>query len=163
MWKYDNRRQIECQNKIFIVKIRYSASVRMSKKDVNDKNAILFRLSSNVKIGFLCQNTIFVLSMLSSIVKIGLWMSNYDIWPQFECLIQVWMSNYNIWPQFECQNGILNAKMWYSASVCMSKYDIRPQFECHNWIFEWQKYDIRPQFQCQNMIFNVKNVIFGHS
>ena len=41
----------------------------------------IFRLSSNVKIGFECQNRIFRLSLN---VNIGFWMSKYDFPTQFE-------------------------------------------------------------------------------
>ena len=42
------------------------------------------------------------------------------------------MSEYDIWPQFECQNRILNVKILYFASVSMSKYDTRPNFDVKN-------------------------------
>ena len=64
MSKYDFPNQFECQNRILNIKIAFSDSVRMSKKDFELINTI-FRLSSNVKIGF--------------------WMSKYDFPTQFEC------------------------------------------------------------------------------
>ena len=51
MSKYDIRPQLECQNRILNVKMRYSAPFRMSKYDFECQNAI-FGPSSNVKIGF---------------------------------------------------------------------------------------------------------------
>ena len=48
---FDIRSKIECQNKNLNVKIRYSARIRMSKKDFEFQNSI-FGPSSNVKIGF---------------------------------------------------------------------------------------------------------------
>ena len=51
MSKYDIRSQFECQNRILNVKIRYSASVGMSKYDFEYQNTI-FGPFSNVKIGF---------------------------------------------------------------------------------------------------------------
>ena len=50
MSKYDIRPQFECQNRILNVKIRYSAQVRMSRKDFECQNAI-FGAISDVKIG----------------------------------------------------------------------------------------------------------------
>ena len=64
MSKYDNRPQFECQNRFSNVKIRHSASIRMSKYD------------------FKCQNRIFG---LNSNVRIGFRMSKYDIRLPFEC------------------------------------------------------------------------------
>ena len=64
MSKYDFPTQLECQNRILNVKIRFCDSVRMSKYD------------------FECQNSIF---LLSSNVKIGFCMSKYDFPNQFEC------------------------------------------------------------------------------
>ena len=72
------------------------------------------------------------------------------------------MSEFDIWPEFECQNRIL-----------MSKFDIRPEFECQkkdlacqNLIFgpnsnvkigfRMSKFDFRSKFECQNKILNVK-------
>ena len=49
--KYDFPTQFECQNRISNIKIGFSDSVRMSKQDFEYQNSI-FRLSSNVKIGF---------------------------------------------------------------------------------------------------------------
>ena len=51
MSKYDIRPNLECGNRILNVKLRYSAQVRMSKKDFECLNMI-FSLKSNVKIGF---------------------------------------------------------------------------------------------------------------
>ena len=51
MSKCDIWPKIECQNKILNIKMRYSAPVRMSKKDFECQNSI-FGPSSNVKIGF---------------------------------------------------------------------------------------------------------------
>ena len=51
MSKYDIRPQCEWQNRIFNVKIRYSSSVRMVKKDFECQNTI-FVLSANGKKGF---------------------------------------------------------------------------------------------------------------
>ena len=58
MSKYDIGPQFECQNSILNVKIRYSATVLMSKLDFECQNTILGPIS-NVKIGLQCQNTIF--------------------------------------------------------------------------------------------------------
>ena len=53
MSKYIIQPQFECQNKILHVRIRYLGSVRMSKKGVNDKNAILMtNRIFNVKIRY---------------------------------------------------------------------------------------------------------------
>ena len=52
MSKGDIRPYFECQNRIFNVKMRYSARIRMSKWDVKCQNSI-FGQSSNVKIDFL--------------------------------------------------------------------------------------------------------------
>ena len=52
MSKYDIQPYFECQNRILNVKIRYSASVLMSKWDFECENTT-FGLRSNVKIGFL--------------------------------------------------------------------------------------------------------------
>ena len=51
MSKYDIRAQLDCQNWILNVKIRYSATVRMSKHDFEYQNTI-FGPILNVKIGF---------------------------------------------------------------------------------------------------------------
>ena len=51
MSKYDIPPDFECGNRILNVKLRYSAQVRMSKKDYECYNTI-FSLNSNVKIGF---------------------------------------------------------------------------------------------------------------
>ena len=61
MSKYDFPPQREGQNRILTVKIRYLASVRMSKQDFDCQNTII-GFSTNVKIGFECKNTIFGLS-----------------------------------------------------------------------------------------------------
>ena len=49
MSKFDIRPEFECQNRILNVEIRYSAPVRMSKKDFECQNAI-FGPKLNVKI-----------------------------------------------------------------------------------------------------------------
>ena len=69
MSKYDIRPQCEWQKRILNVKIRYSSSVRMAKKD------------------FECQNTIFVLSANG---KKGFRTSKYDIRPQCEWQKRIW-------------------------------------------------------------------------
>ena len=51
MSKYDIGSQFECQNRILNVIMRYSAKIRMSKKDFECQNTI-FRHSTNVKMGF---------------------------------------------------------------------------------------------------------------
>ena len=51
MSKYDFSTQFECQISILEIKIAFSDSIRMSKSDFECQNTI-FRLSSNVKIGF---------------------------------------------------------------------------------------------------------------
>ena len=51
MSEYDIPPDFECGNRILNVKLRYSAQVRMSKKDNECYNTI-FSLNSNVKIGF---------------------------------------------------------------------------------------------------------------
>ena len=51
MSKYDIGPNLECQNRILNVKIRYSVPVRMSKYDFECQNMI-FGPSANVKIGF---------------------------------------------------------------------------------------------------------------
>ena len=61
---YDMRPLFERQNRNLNVQIRYSASFRMSKKDLN------------VKMRFYLTN---------SIVRIGFSMLKYDIRPHFEC------------------------------------------------------------------------------
>ena len=48
MSKFDIRPEFECQNRIFNVKIRYSAVVRMSKYDFECQN-VIFGPNSNVK------------------------------------------------------------------------------------------------------------------
>ena len=58
MSKYDIRLDLEFQNIILNVKIRYLARYRMPKLDFECQNTI-FDTSSNVKIGFECQNMIF--------------------------------------------------------------------------------------------------------
>ena len=52
MSKYDIRHQFECPNRILNVKIRYSTSVPMTKKDFAIQNTI-FGPSVNVNIRFL--------------------------------------------------------------------------------------------------------------
>ena len=64
MSKYDFATHFECQIRILDIKRALSDSVRMSKYDFESQNTI-FRLSSNVRIGF-C-------------------MSKYDFPTQFEC------------------------------------------------------------------------------
>ena len=58
MSKYDIPPDFECGNRILNVKLRYSAQVRMSKKDYE---CYIFSLNSNVKKGFRkeCQNAIY--------------------------------------------------------------------------------------------------------
>ena len=131
---YDIPPDFECENRILNVKLRYSAQVRMSKKDYECYNTI-FSLNSNVKIGFWldcidswslqpyllwkeCQNAIY--GPFSN-VKIGFWMLKYDIQPQFECQNRILNANCDIRPQFKCQNRILNVKIRYSAVFRMSK------------------------------------------
>ena len=64
MSKFDIQPEFECQNRILIVKIRYSVQLRMSKQDFECQNSI-FGPNSNVKIGFR--------------------MSKCDIRPEFAC------------------------------------------------------------------------------
>ena len=51
MSEFDILAQFECQNRMLIVLMRYSASVKMSKYDLKHQNAI-FKPNLNVKIGF---------------------------------------------------------------------------------------------------------------
>ena len=58
------------------------------------------------------------------------------------------MSEFDIWPEFECQNKISNVKMRYSARIRMSKNE---KGKTKN-----EKFDIRSKFEGQNKILNVK-------
>ena len=65
MSKFDIWPKYECQNRISILRTRYSVSVRMSKWDFDCQNTI-FDLYLNVKIGF--QNTMFGISLNVKII-----------------------------------------------------------------------------------------------
>ena len=108
MSKYYIRPQSECQNRILNVKLWFSASAWMSKneneqrktksekqkkkkkkkeKKRNEKRITKTRyiglnLNVNLKQVSECQNKIF---SFSANVKIGFWMLNVDVPPQFEC------------------------------------------------------------------------------
>ena len=81
MSKFDIRPEFECQNRISNVKIRYLARIRMSKYDFECQNSI-FGLSSDVKIGFECQNS------YSARIR----MSKYD----FECKNSIFGPSSNV-------------------------------------------------------------------
>ena len=66
----------------------------------------IFGPSSNVKLDFECQNSIF--SRISN-VKIGFFMSKFDIRPQFECRNGILNVKICIWP-------VLNAKIGFPMS-----------------------------------------------
>ena len=77
----------------------------MSKKDLNDKNAIL---------------------MTNSIVRIGFSMSKYDIPPQFDCQNRTLNVKLRYLASVRMSNTSMNVELQYLASVRVSKWD----FEC---------------------------------
>ena len=152
----------ECQDRILNVKIRKSALVWMSKYDFNCQNTI-FRLSSNVKIGFwharlfVCACFVVTcwerawLSIVVSTVSLSLshWypgsgvvLDCIDSWSLHPYLL--WMSKYDMRSDIECQNSIFQCQNTTFGSILNVK------------IRYWMpKYDIGPQFECQNRILNV--------
>ena len=74
------------------------------------KNNIRPKFECQNRSDFACQNSIFG---PSSNIKIGFWMSRFDIRPHFEC-----------------QNSIFGLSSNGKIEFRMSKCDIRPEFEC---------------------------------
>ena len=105
MSKYDIRRQYECQNRIFNVKMWYSATVS------NNQNMFWM---SNCAIWpqFECRSYF--------------WMSKCDIHAQFESQNRIFMLKYTIHPQFESQNRNFECQITIFGLSSNVKY----KFEC---------------------------------
>ena len=100
MSKWDIRPEIKCHNRISIVKMRYSARIRMPKQD------------------FECQNSI---DGTNVNVKIRLQMSKCE--KKSNVKIGFRIKTFDIRPKFEYHNRVLNVKMRYSARIRMGKFD----------------------------------------